>query len=107
VVIPKCAQENEADYEAELVAVIGENCKDVTPEEALKYVVGYTIGNDVSARKWQRNPERAGGVPQWCYAKVRAGARTRRYIHIWTLGVDTFRALTSSRRWGLASSLQR
>ncbi|GFZ44265.1 hypothetical protein JCM24511_01987 [Saitozyma sp. JCM 24511] len=69
VVIPKCAQENEADYEAELVAVIGENCKDVTPEEALKYVVGYTIGNDVSARKWQRNPERAGGVPQWCYAK--------------------------------------
>jgi hypothetical protein len=107
VVIPKCAQENEADYEAELVAVIGENCKDVTPEEALKYVVGYTVGNDVSARKWQRNPERAGGVPQWCYAKVRPAPRTRLFIHAWTIGIDSLRALTSSRRWGPASSLPR
>jgi len=41
------------DYEAELVAVIGQTCKDVTEQDALKYVAGYTIMNDVSARDWQ------------------------------------------------------
>ncbi|NLT57873.1 MAG: fumarylacetoacetate hydrolase family protein [Clostridiales bacterium] len=39
------------DYEAELVVVIGKQCKHVSPEEALDYVFGYTIGNDVSMRK--------------------------------------------------------
>ena len=69
VVIPKCCQEGEADYEAELCVVIGSDCKDVSVEHALDYVAGYTCGNDVSARKWQRSPERAGGVPQWCFSK--------------------------------------
>ena len=67
--IPKIAQEGEADYEIELVVVIGKDAKDVSPEDALEYVAGYTIGNDVSARKWQKLPERAGNVPQWCFAK--------------------------------------
>ena len=40
-------------YEGELVAVIGKKCKHVTEEEALDYVFGYTIGNDVSERTWQ------------------------------------------------------
>jgi 2-keto-4-pentenoate hydratase/2-oxohepta-3-ene-1,7-dioic acid hydratase in catechol pathway len=70
VVIPKCAQDGEADYEGELCIVIGQDCKDVGADRGLDYVAGYTIGDDVSARKWQRNPERAGGVPQWCFAKV-------------------------------------
>lgn len=69
-VVPKCAQENEADYEAEMCIVIGEDCKDVSVEKALDYVAGYTVGNDVSSRKWQREPSRAGGVPQWCFSKV-------------------------------------
>lgn len=70
-VVPKCAQENEADYEAEMCIVIGRDCKDVSADEALDYVAGYTVGNDVSSRKWQREPSRAGGVPQWCFSKVR------------------------------------
>lgn len=74
--IPKIAQEDEADYETELCVVIGQDAKDVSAEEALSYVAGYTVGNDISARKWQRNPERAGGVPQWCFAKV-----SRRHHH--------------------------
>ena len=33
--------------------MIGKDCKDVSKEEALSYVHGYCIGNDVSARRWQ------------------------------------------------------
>jgi len=35
--------------------VIGTACKDVSEEDALSYVAGYTCGNDVSARHWQNN----------------------------------------------------
>ncbi len=44
---------DEVDYEAELVIVIGKPCHRVTEEEALDYVLGYTCGNDVSARDCQ------------------------------------------------------
>lgn len=27
------------------------------------------VDNDISARKWQRNPEYAGNIPQWCFSK--------------------------------------
>lgn len=40
------------DHEAELAAVIGTRCKDVSEDEALEYVEGYTCLNDVSARDW-------------------------------------------------------
>jgi len=39
------------DWEIELVAVIGRPAKDATVEKALDYVAGYTIGNDLSARR--------------------------------------------------------
>ena len=39
--------------EAELVAIIGKPCRNVSEEDALDYVFGYTCGNDVSARDWQ------------------------------------------------------
>lgn len=41
------------DYEGELALVIGQTCKDVTEQDALQYVAGYTIMDDVSARDWQ------------------------------------------------------
>src|SRR5919106_4382552 len=53
IVIPKDATEL-VQYEGELVAVIGKKCKHVSEAEALDYVFGYTIGNDVSERTWQR-----------------------------------------------------
>lgn len=40
-------------YEGELVAVFGKKCRNVSKEEALDYVLGWTIGNDVSERGWQ------------------------------------------------------
>lgn len=42
-------------YEGELVAVFGKKARNVSKEEALDYVLGWTIGNDISERDWQRN----------------------------------------------------
>jgi len=54
IVIPKDATDL-VQYEGELVVVIGKRCKKVSEAQALDYVFGYTIGNDVSERTWQRN----------------------------------------------------
>src|SRR5262249_27856670 len=53
IVIPRDATE-QVQYEGELVAVIGKRCRRVSEAAALDYVFGYTIGNDVSERVWQR-----------------------------------------------------
>ena len=42
------------DWEVELVAVIGRRGRDITEEQALDYVFGYTVGNDITARDLQR-----------------------------------------------------
>ncbi len=52
IVIPKDASE-EVQYEGELVAVFGKRARNVSKEEALDCVMGWTIGNDVSERQWQ------------------------------------------------------
>lgn len=69
VVIPKIAQDDQADYEGELCLVIGKDAKDVSIDEALNYVAAYTAGNDISSRKLQRDPKLAGNVPQWGFSK--------------------------------------
>ncbi len=43
----------EYDYEAELVAVIGKEARNVSAEDALSYVFGFTCGNDLSTRDLQ------------------------------------------------------
>jgi 2-keto-4-pentenoate hydratase/2-oxohepta-3-ene-1,7-dioic acid hydratase in catechol pathway len=53
IVLPAGARR--VDAEGELVAVIGRACRRVTEAEALSCVLGYTCGNDVSARHWQRD----------------------------------------------------
>lgn len=42
-------------YEGELVAVIGQRCRNVSRDQALDCVLGWTIGNDVSERNWQKS----------------------------------------------------
>ncbi|RKK06983.1 hypothetical protein BFJ66_g17001 [Fusarium oxysporum f. sp. cepae] len=64
ITIPKEA--HLMDYEGELCIIIGKDGKDIQPQDALDYILGYTVGNDLSSRYWQR-PPRAGG--QFCYAK--------------------------------------
>ncbi len=54
VVIPRDATEK-VQYEGELVAVIGKQAKRLSEKDALSCVLGYTIGNDVSERTWQRS----------------------------------------------------
>ena len=53
VVIPKDATDS-VNYEGELVAVIGKRAKHLSEADALSCVLGYTIGNDVSERSWQK-----------------------------------------------------
>ncbi|KAJ3454798.1 hypothetical protein MRS44_013398 [Fusarium solani] len=48
------------DYEGELVFVTSRDCRDVGPDEAESYILGYTIGNDISCRLFQL-PEKSGG----------------------------------------------
>jgi 2-keto-4-pentenoate hydratase/2-oxohepta-3-ene-1,7-dioic acid hydratase in catechol pathway len=61
--LPSVSQE--VDYEAELVAVIGLGGRSIPRDRALAHVAGYTCGNDVSARDWQKNkPSR-----QWLLGK--------------------------------------
>ncbi|KAJ5364444.1 Fumarylacetoacetate hydrolase domain-containing protein [Penicillium cataractarum] len=60
------AQEGEGlDYECELVIVIGKEARNVSEANALDYVLGYAVGNDVSHRDWQI--KRGGG--QWGLGK--------------------------------------
>ena len=51
-----CWSENltrQVDYEVELAVVMGKRARKVSEQEALDYVFGYTVGNDVSARDLQ------------------------------------------------------
>lgn len=61
IVLPKISEQ--VDHEGELAIVIGEFAKNVTEADALNYVMGYTIANDVTARDLQ---EKDG---QWTRAK--------------------------------------
>ena len=53
VVIPRDATEK-VHYEGELVVVMGKRARNVPEADAFKYVLGYSIGNDVSERTWQK-----------------------------------------------------
>ena len=44
---------DQIDYEGELAVIIGSRCKDVSEQEAIQCVAGYTLMNDVSARDLQ------------------------------------------------------
>jgi 2-keto-4-pentenoate hydratase/2-oxohepta-3-ene-1,7-dioic acid hydratase in catechol pathway len=56
------------DFEAEVAFVVGRRAKDVGEDEALEYVAGYTLLNDLSARDLQ------GATPQWMPGKVFDGS---------------------------------
>jgi 2-keto-4-pentenoate hydratase/2-oxohepta-3-ene-1,7-dioic acid hydratase in catechol pathway len=64
--LPRHLASEQVDYECELAIVIGKPCKNVSPERALDYVLGYTCANDVSARDWQIKR----GGSQWSRGKT-------------------------------------
>jgi 2-keto-4-pentenoate hydratase/2-oxohepta-3-ene-1,7-dioic acid hydratase in catechol pathway len=53
VIIPADAT-GKIHYEGELVVVVGKKAKHLSEKDALSCVLGYTIGNDVSERTWQK-----------------------------------------------------
>ena len=54
IVIPRDSS-GQVDFEGELVAVIGKRVRNVPEDKALDCVAGYTLGNDISERSWQRS----------------------------------------------------
>ncbi|HEX2827258.1 MAG TPA: fumarylacetoacetate hydrolase family protein [Burkholderiales bacterium] len=57
--LPRVSQK--VDWEGELAVVIGRRARNVKVEDAMQYVAGYTIMNDVSARDLARRPD----WPRW------------------------------------------
>lgn len=55
--IPRVSPDH-IDYESELGVVIGRRCRDVEEADALEYVAGYTVVNDITDRKFTPNPDR-------------------------------------------------
>lgn len=62
---PEC--QSQLDYEGELTIVIGKDAKNVSAADATSYILGYTVGNDVSARNFQLPASVSGN--QFGYAK--------------------------------------
>uniref|UniRef100_A0A0D2Y3I2 Fumarylacetoacetase-like C-terminal domain-containing protein n=1 Tax=Fusarium oxysporum (strain Fo5176) TaxID=660025 RepID=A0A0D2Y3I2_FUSOF len=67
VPIPPIAANGFLDYEGELCIVLSRDARDVKVEEASDYILGYTIGNDLTARSYQ-DPKRGGGQFTRCKA---------------------------------------
>jgi 2-keto-4-pentenoate hydratase/2-oxohepta-3-ene-1,7-dioic acid hydratase in catechol pathway len=62
IIIPtSCQSPPQVDYEAELCVVIKKKTKNISVDDALDSVLGYTCANDITARGWQMN----GGGKQW------------------------------------------
>jgi 2-keto-4-pentenoate hydratase/2-oxohepta-3-ene-1,7-dioic acid hydratase in catechol pathway len=61
--IPMPRESTQVDYEGELVIVMGRRARSVSEAQALDYVLGYTVGNDVSARDLQKR------TSQWLIGK--------------------------------------
>lgn len=73
--VPKIAQDGSSDYEAELSLVISKTGRDISKEEALDYVLGYTCSNDVSARTQQFKNS------QWSFSKGKSARGPRQHYH--------------------------
>ena len=62
-------QSGQIEHEAELVVVIGKAGRNIIPEEAQDHILGYTVGNDVTARDLQHSDgqwTRAKGFDTFC-----------------------------------------
>jgi acylpyruvate hydrolase len=62
IVLPRASEK--VDWEAELTVVIGREARHVAVEDAMDAVAGYTVGNDISMRDFQRR------TPQWLQGKT-------------------------------------
>lgn len=63
LMLPPERWSREVDYEVELGVIIGQTCREVSVKDAMAFIAGYTILNDVTARDIQRSES------QWFRAK--------------------------------------
>ncbi|MBN9202118.1 fumarylacetoacetate hydrolase family protein [Microbacterium aurantiacum] len=80
------------DYEAELGVIIGTPAKDVSPEDALDHVWGYTVVNDITARdiqyseaQWSRCKSFDGFTPTGPFVVTADEIPDPQRLHIWTV----------------------
>ena len=80
------------DYEAELGVIIGTPAKDVSPEDALSHVWGYTVVNDITARdiqyseaQWSRCKSFDGFTPTGPFVVTADEVPDPQNLHIWTV----------------------
>ncbi|KNY07296.1 fumarylacetoacetate hydrolase family protein [Microbacterium sp. GCS4] len=80
------------DYEAELGVLIGTPAKDVSAEDALSYVWGYTVVNDITARnvqfseaQWSRCKSFDGFTPTGPFAVTADEIADPQDLHIWAV----------------------
>lgn len=80
------------DYEAELGVIIGTPARDVSPEQALAHVWGYTVVNDITARdiqyseaQWSRCKSFDGFTPTGPFVVTADEVPDPQALHIWTV----------------------
>lgn len=80
------------DYEAELGVIIGRPAKDVSADDALDHVWGYTVVNDITARdiqfseaQWSRCKSFDGFTPTGPYVVTADEIPDPQDLHIWTV----------------------
>ena len=88
---PRALSES-VDYEAELGVIIGAPAKDVSAEEALSHVWGYTVVNDITARdiqyseaQWSRCKSFDGFTPTGPFVVTADEVPDPQDLHIWTV----------------------
>jgi 2-keto-4-pentenoate hydratase/2-oxohepta-3-ene-1,7-dioic acid hydratase in catechol pathway len=107
VVIP--ADARKVQYEGELVVIIGKHARNLSEADALSCVLGYSIGNDVSERTWQKsdrtlwrakNADTFKPMGPWIETNVDLGAlETRVRVN----GTETTRFATNDMLFGVAA----
>ncbi len=80
------------DYEAELGVIIGSPARDVSPEDALDHVWGYTVVNDITARdiqfseaQWSRCKSFDGFTPTGPFVVTADEIPDPQNLHIWAV----------------------
>jgi len=84
------------DFEGELCVVIGKRARHVPAADALAYVAGYTVGNDVSVRDWQfhsptwmmgKSFDTHGPTGPWLVTRDEIPDPGRLHLRTWVNGV--------------------
>ena len=69
IILPE-AHSTMVDFEGELALVVGKTCHNVSEDEAMDYIAGYTLLNDVSARDWNATMRKEDGSLDFTYIRL-------------------------------------